>query len=830
MREVVRVALPVPIDSLFDYSVPEALSPGAVPGCRVLVPFSGRPLTGVIVARLEGAELAESSARTLSELASVLDASPVVSPEMIGILREAAADVLCPVGLALAAALPPGSAPRIQTRFELTARGREALRRGAVSGAPRTVLEALSRGPLGNTALAKRMTDPASARRVADLVRELNGDGLVARTHVTSRPIARAATETFVRLAEGVDVDAACHSALSRAPAQAAMLRRIAEACAGAKGGEVRTADLRSEAKGAGAALRALLARGLALCEQRAAPRDLGAGTVPRDSQPELSADQIDSLAAILASIRGEEGKRFLLQGVTGSGKTEVYLSAVAETIALGKQALVLVPEIMLTHQIVRSLRARFGDALAVLHSGLRPGERLEQWQRLQRGDTPIAVGARSALFAPLERLGLIAIDEEHDSAYKNDEGFRYHARDLARRRAKASGCTLILGSATPSLETRHAADSGKLTLLSLPRRIGDRPLPAVELVDLARERERAPRGRKIILTQPLRKALKQTLLEGGQSILFLNRRGFSTKVMCFDCGHAEHCKNCEVALVYHATEQRLRCHYCDYNKPPSDNCEGCGAPDTALLGVGTQRLEEEVRGFMPGARLARLDRDTARRRGYTESVLAGLRAGEIDILIGTQMVAKGHDFPGVRLVGVIMADLGLHMPDFRAAERTFQLLTQVAGRAGRAAAPGRVIVQSFVPNHYAIRAAQMHDFEAFYAEEIEQRASLGYPPFGHLAHLVISTPDETQARETTESLAGALRQAIRRGETPPVEVLGPAPSPLPRLRGKYRFQLLIKAPDEGAVHAAARQLADRIAKLPRAVQASLDVNPGNML
>ena len=828
-----RVALPVPIDSFFDYAVPAALTEDAQAGCRVLVPFSGRRLTGVIVARLEGSELEESAARDLSEVERLLDPAPVISREMIGILREAAADVLCPVGLALSAALPPGSAPRIQTRYQLTPRGREALRSGAVVGAARSLVEALSGGPLAAVALGRR----APGQRGAELLRSLERDGLLARCSVESAPVARPALESFARLAPGVDVDEACGSTLARAPSQAAVLRRIAEGGGGPDGDEVRAADLRNELKGAGPALKALHERGLIVRSEREVPRTLG-GDVARDSQPALTADQNACLEPILKSIRSRSGEHFLLQGVTGSGKTEVYLSAVAETIAAGRQALVLVPEITLTHQIVKSLRARFGDQLAILHSGLRPGERLEQWQRLQRGDTPIAVGARSALFAPLERLGLIAIDEEHDSAYKNDEGFRYHARDLARRRAEASCCTLILGSATPALETRYAADRGELRQLSLPRRIGDRPLPAVELVDLGREREKAPRGRKLILTKPLRRALKDTIAQGGQAILFLNRRGFSTKVLCFECGHAEHCKNCEVALVYHASEQRLRCHYCDYTKPPSDTCEGCGAPDTALLGMGTQRLEEEVRGLMPSARLARLDRDTARRRGFTESVLADLRAGDLDILIGTQMVAKGHDFPGVRLVGVILADLGLHMPDFRAAERTFQLLTQVAGRAGRASLPGRVIVQSFVPDHYAIRTAQTHDFDAFYAEEMEQRAALGYPPFGHLAQLVVSSEDETQAREVAEQLAGGLRDAMRSGVTPPVEsvesrgveLLGPAPSPIPRLRGRYRFQLLLKAADRKAVHAAARELAARIAKLPRSVQTSLDVNPGNML
>ena len=373
-------------------------------------------------------------------------------------------------------------------------------------------------------------------------------------------------------------------------------------------------------------------------------------------------------------------------------------------------------------------------------------------------GQTRIAVGARSALFAPLEDLGLIVIDEEHDGAYKNDEGFRYHARELAGLRAADAACPLILGSATPALETRHAADQGEIIRLSLPRRVGGRPLPAVEIVDLAQEKEKNPRGRKLILSRPLRAAIDAALDEGGQTILFLNRRGFSTRIFCFQCGHAERCNDCDVALVFHAAEHQLRCHYCDAVRAVPEECGGCGDPETALLGVGTERLEEEVAALYPSARVMRLDRDVAAKRGHTEAVLTGLKNREVDIVIGTQMVAKGHDFPGVQLVGVIAADMGLHLPDFRAAERTFQLLTQVAGRAGRAERPGRVVVQTFVPDHYALAPVETHDFESFYREEISHREALGYPPFGLLTRTVVQGDDEKVAGDAAKALADAAR------------------------------------------------------------------------
>jgi primosomal protein N' (replication factor Y) len=586
-------------------------------------------------------------------------------------------------------------------------------------------------------------------------------------------------------------------------------------------------AALRGQFRDPAGALRALARRGLVELSERAAPRDVLGTALEPPREVRLTDDQADAVKPLVDAVRERRAETFLLHGVTGSGKTEVYLQAVAEALQRGRQALVLVPEITLTHQILARLRGRFGDNLAVLHSGLRPGERLEQWQRLRSGSTPIAVGARSALFAPLDNLGVIVIDEEHDTAYKNDEGFRYHARDLAGRRAEADSCPLILGSATPSLETRYAADRGRNRRLVLAKRIGDRPLPAVEIVDLAKERENAPRGRRVILTRPLLRAIQQTLDDGGQTLLLLNRRGFSTQVMCFDCGNAWRCENCDIALVYHSSDRRLRCHYCDYNIDPPDRCAHCGAEEAALLGLGTQRLEEEVRSRFPNCRIARLDRDTARRRGFAEDVLRRLRARELDIVIGTQMIAKGHDFPGVRLVGVVLADIGLHLPDFRAAERTFQLLTQVAGRAVREHKPGRVIIQTFDPNHYGIRPVKTHDYETFYAEELRHRAALAYPPFGRLVHALVSAEDEGVAAAAAETLAAAVRNDASAAD---VETLGPAPSPLARLRGRYRFQLLVKAREDEPLRRAALRLVQASEGLPAGVSSSVDSNPMNML
>jgi len=809
--DVARVALPVPVDELFDYAVPAALVDDAQPGRRVRVRFRDRHLTGIIVSRGRGSEYCGQ----LLPIEKIVDPQPVLSSAMMSILRDTARDVLCPIGIALNSALPAGSMPRVVKGYAITPRGREALRTEALREPARRILAALSSGPRSLSALRR-----CSGRGADDALRELARDRLAAPAEIEQQPAARVTTVRVAAVRPGVDVAAAAGE-LVRAPVQAALLRRLAEADA------TPVAALRGEFRDPAGALRALSRRGLVELRERAEPRDVLGTALEPPREVSLTDDQADAVKSVVDAVRERRAETFLLHGVTGSGKTEVYLRVIAEALQRGRQALVLVPEITLTHQILARLRGRLGDNLAVLHSGLRPGERLEQWQRLLGGSTPIAVGARSALFAPLENLGVIVIDEEHDTAYKNEEGFRYHARDLAGRRAAAAGCPLILGSATPSLETRYAADHGAVRRLVLANRIGNRPLPAVEIVDLAKERERAPRGRRVILTRPLLRAIQQTWEGGGQTLLLLNRRGFSTQVMCFDCGTAWRCENCDIALVYHASDRRLRCHYCDYNIAPPERCPHCGAEEAALMGVGTQRLEEEVRSHFPDCRIERLDRDTARRRGFSKNVLRGLHAGELDIVIGTQMIAKGHDFPGVRLVGVVLADIGLHFPDFRAAERTFQLLTQVAGRAGRDRRQGRVIVQTFDPDHYGIRPVKTHNYEAFYAEELRHRAALTYPPFGRLVHALVSAEDEGVASAAADVLAAAAR---RDPAVAGVEILGPAPCPLARLRRRYRFQLLLKAREAEPLRRAAERLVRAIEALPSGVAASVDSNPMNML
>ncbi|NPV52844.1 MAG: primosomal protein N' [Firmicutes bacterium] len=585
------------------------------------------------------------------------------------------------------------------------------------------------------------------------------------------------------------------------------------------------------------ASIKALERKGLVIVgslEMRRAPVDRGAYGASRPL--EATPDQEAALKIILAQIsapsapRSREGEQHhrgdhrcgdreprpvLLHGVTGSGKTEVYLQAIAHVRELGRSAIVLVPEISLTPQMVERFCGRFGDEVAVLHSRLSMGERFDEWRRIRRGEARIVIGARSAIFAPARELGLIIIDEEHEASYKQEEAPRYDAREVARVRARAESAVLVLGSATPSVEAYHRAMTGEYAYARLASRISGRPLPAVHVVDL---REELKAGNRTIFSRRLREAIASRLLLREQVILFLNRRGHSTFVLCRECGHVLKCPHCDVSLTYHAEDAKMLCHYCDWEERVPDVCPRCGSIYIKYFGIGTERVEREVRSSFPGARVLRMDVDTTRRKGSHRRMLDAFRKGDYDILVGTQMIAKGLDFPGVTLVGVVTADTSLNLPDFRAGERTFQLMEQVAGRAGRGSVPGEVIIQTYSPDHYSIRFAASHDYEGFYHEEIKTREELAYPPFAHLIAITVSSPAEPVAAEVAQRLADALRGRLE-GEaapavsaTPPpgageegvpgiFEVLGPAPCPLARIGGNYRWQVALKCSEISAAN-----------------------------
>jgi len=545
----------------------------------------------------------------------------------------------------------------------------------------------------------------------------------------------------------------------------------------------------------------------------------------PRELAHELNADQARALEALRSALRSEQHRTILIHGVTGSGKTEVYIRAIEEVVRFGRQAIVLVPEISLTPQTVGRFRARF-DRVAVLHSHLSDVERHEHWRRIARGEVQVVVGARSAIFAPTPHLGLIVLDEEHESTFKQESAPRYHARDVAIRRSADQNVPLILASATPSLESWHLAQRGEFQLVEMPRRVLNLPMPIVRTIDLRNEvHNKVSRG---AISRPLHQAMEEALRDGGQVILLLNRRGHSTHIQCPACGHSVRCPQCDLALTFHRSDNTAICHYCDYQSAAPTACPECKFAGIRFSGLGTQKLEAEIRARFPNYACLRMDTDSMRGRGSHEQALASFREGKQRILLGTQMIAKGLDFPNVTLVGVVNADTAMHLPDFRAAERTFQLVTQVAGRTGRGPKGGRVLVQTLAPDSPAILAAVNHDLPAFANRELPSREALGYPPFASMIRLVFRGPSEQAAQALADEVAKRLR-AVAETATPPIRVLGPAPAPMAKLRGHYRYQVQLQSSDGELLRHAVRQGTTNL-KLPDDVFWTVDVDPIDMM
>ncbi|RMH39253.1 MAG: primosomal protein N' [Deltaproteobacteria bacterium] len=814
--DVAEVAVELPVAGTYHYEVPARWSMRPLVGARVLVPFGGRGVTGIVVAYPAAAAVPAGQMRPIED---VLDDVPPVSAELLDLCLWVARYYEAPPGEVLRAALPAGTRVTAARFVALTDAGREALAGAAGGALPRRLRDVLGRVAGAGGAIAARQLGARGIRR--EDVDALVASGLLQRTTARSRARVRPRTER-VAVAVG-PVDAAVRAALARAPKRLAVLEAIVAA-----GGAAAVADLKHAEPRAADHVRALSRAGLVEVVHRPVRRDgwaVAADDVATSAPvepPQLTEPQRAALDQIARAVDDGVFRSFVLHGVTGSGKTEVYLHAIARALAAGKSAIVLVPEISLTPQLAARFRARFGDRVAVLHSGLSDGERFDEWHRLRRGQAAIALGARSAVFAPVDRLGVVVVDEEHDSSFKQEEGVRYHARDVALVRAQRAGAVCILGSATPSLESYRAAATGRHALLELPSRATARPLPEVDIVDL---RTYQPEG-DAMLTAPLAAAIDDALAAGDQVILFLNRRGFSTFVVCGRCGHAFRCPHCSVALTHHHRSRKLLCHYCGHSEPVPDRCTPCGGAKTILRrGIGTEKVAAAVGARYPGARVARLDRDSAAGAGLHD-VLRRVARREVDILVGTQMVTKGHDFPGVTLVGVLCADTGLSLPDFRASERTFQLLTQVAGRAGRGDRPGRVVIQTYRPEAVAVAAAGRHDYAWFYRAESASRAELGYPPFGHVIAVRFDGPDPGAVR----AVARQFEDRIRALRAPGVTALGPVEAPLARLKGRSRWHVWLRGSDRKAVRAAARALVAPGVDRPASVRVVVDVDPVSAL
>ncbi len=760
------VSLPVPLDQPFTYALPETLCHRVRPGCRILVPFGPRKLTGLILRCHD-----EPPAVAAREALRLLDSDPVLSEDLIALGRWIAAYYCAPLGEVLRSMLPLASEIRRGKIWSLTDSGRDAARQLLLDSSPddpiAQVLRLLDRRPLSAAYLAKTMP-------LADkVIRSLERKGFIVSEEVqTERDPLRAP-------AERLRVEAVAAAELPKLNKPERELMAFLDLHPGSHN----LKDLEPLVKSASLAARSLARKRLVTLTTETVP--IAAG--PVRARHTLNLTQQAAADQIHAALQTGEFHTFLLHGVTGSGKTEVYLTAIDSALGDGRGALLLVPEIALTPAVAGQFFSRFGDRVAILHSAFTDVERSEQWRRIRSGSASVVVGTRSGVFAPVRNLGLIVVDEEHDGSYKQEETPRYNGRDVAIVRAQAAKACVILGSATPSLESRYNAERGKYTLLELPGRIEERPMPAVHLIDMRQEfletRQQATFSRKLL------EALGGRLENGEQTIVLLNRRGFSSFVACRACGERVQCINCSLTLTYHKRDRRLLCHYCGYAEKVPSQCPKCASDHIYFLGLGSEKVEEELHRAFPAARIARLDRDTVTGKRQYETILHDFREGNFDILVGTQMIAKGHDIPNVTLVGVVSADVGLGMPDFRAAERTFQLLTQVAGRAGRGSMPGIVLVQTINPDHYAVRMAAAQDYQAFYTKELNFRRLMHYPPFSAMANILVRSEKQEMALRMSTELGHLL--------TPPPEklrVMGPAEAPVPRLKNEYRYQFLIKA------------------------------------
>lgn len=732
----------------------------------MIVPFGSRRMIGVIV-RLHD----HSPEQASREVLKLLDEEPALAPELLRLGKWIAEYYCAPLGEVLRGMLPLGGEIRRATRYCLTDIGHEVARQLVTVAEPDAatqILQLLEERSRSAAYLSGKVPSAKSTLR-----------GLIKRGWITTEE-EHAARDPLRAAAERLQAEFQKRAdAGIRLKKQERELLAFLELHPGAHN----VAQLAETLEGASVAARSLARRDLVRLEPERAHNDAGFGR----PTPELNESQQAAFAQIRGALERQEFAPFLLEGVTGSGKTEVYMRSIEAALALGRNALLLVPEIGLTPAVAGQFFHRFGDQVAILHSAFSDIERAEQWRRIQRGAARVVVGTRSGVFAPVQQLGLVIVDEEHDGSYKQQETPRYHGRDVALVRAKEARAVAVLGSATPSMESRHNAEIGKYARLTMPERIGQRPLPQVEIIDMRQEfletKTQATFSRRLI------EEIEQRLVQREQIMLLLNRRGFSSFMLCRSCGERLPCSNCAVSLTYHRRDRRMLCHYCGYAERVPEECPRCGSDHIQFIGTGSERVEDELHRHFPDARISRLDRDSISSKGAFERILQNFRAGDIDILVGTQMIAKGHDIPNVTLVGVVLADIGLAMPDFRAAERSFQLLTQAAGRAGRGAVAGRVVVQTLNPDHYAIKFAAQHDYEGFYKKEIEFRKWLRYPPFAAFANIVL----RAEKKEGAMRYSGELERIL----VPPpvgVRVLGPAEAPVARLKAEYRYQLLIKA------------------------------------
>ena len=803
----IEVAVALPVYKTFTYSVPQALLPFISAGKRVLVPFGRRRVTGYIL----GTACQDIEAAEIRHILDVLDEQPLFPSSMIPFFRWVSDYYKHPIGDAIKNGLPGGLTLYDYASIVITEEGKRTLEKNQATVAESNVLRLLQSGP----ARLQNLNQERDQLIPAALIQSLQHKGWILMIRRLRDAATKSRMERFASLAD------------ARPPRDGRSKSREKILALLKSEGETAVAELKKRVPAAPRLIRALEKDGHLKIREKRIYRDPFGESINPDYPPVLSPEQQSAVSRI-ADALGRGFATFLLQGVTGSGKTEVYMRVAAAALDKGKCVLVLVPEIALITQMERRFRARFGERIAILHSGLSAGERYDQWSRILQQKADIAIGARSAVFAPFNRIGLIVVDEEHDTSYKQENNLRYHARDLAVVRAKLNDCVALLGSATPSIQSHYNASAKKFIEVKLQKRIKSRSLPEIKIIDL--RDSMGYRGVRRFITPQLHQAMKDALSRNEQALLFLNRRGSANFALCRSCGQPLRCKHCDISLTFHQQANAFKCHYCGFSRAAATTCDRCGSAEIKKLGLGTEKLEATVQKLFPDARVARMDRDTTTKKGAIVKLLKGLKEQTIDILVGTQMVAKGHDFPGITLVGIICADLSLNFPDFRAAEQTFQLLAQVAGRAGRGTSPGSVILQTYNPDHFSILAAKDQDFRSFYPQEMSFRKALSYPPFSRMIQLKISGKDKSKTQAQAKRL-GELCHALKIKNPSlygSVELMGPIAASLTKIAERYRWQILLRAMRAKALHQFVGQLLFENSAVfnSRAVRVVIDVDP----
>jgi primosomal protein N' (replication factor Y) len=817
-----RVAFPLPEDLTFSYAIPARLQSLVQRGSRILAPLGEGIREGVIVDLMDDPDLPDDSIK-VKNLTDCLDDTPTFSDELLRLTKWMSEYYLSSWGEAFRCAAPAAVRTR-QNRIVHSLATDEQIANMRQSRQTE-ILSVLREEALSLHQIARRIG--AGVSRLRPALSALQEKGLVElKSNVQSK--ARTQTISVVSLAKPVSEieKQILQLEANRAPKQAEMLRLLIDR----DGETLTTGELTKRANTSLTGLQSLEQKGLIHLEVVQIVRNPMSLDPVAPTQPlTLNPDQATALRAIQGAIGSDRRELFLLHGVTGSGKTEVYMQAMASVLGRGKQVIVLVPEISLTPQTVSRFVGRFGARVSVLHSNLSDGERYDQWQQIKSGAADIVVGPRSAIFAPFPNLGLIIIDEEHETSYKQeDTAPRYHARDVATKRSELANCPLVLGSATPSLESFYRVQRGEFYLLRLPSRVKNIKLPPVRIVDMCNELKQ---NNRTIFSTVLRNSIKDRLAKNEQIILFLNRRGYSSYVFCRACGFVERCDNCSISLTFHFDTKLMMCHHCGDARPTSDLCPQCGSPYMRYFGLGTEQVEQDTIKAFPHACVKRMDADSTTRKDAHQKILDAFKSRQIDILVGTQMIAKGLDFPNVTLVGVISADTALNLPDFRAGERSFNLLTQVAGRSGRGNAGGDVIIQTYMPKHYSVQASKTHDYLSFYRQEIAYREELAYPPLTHAATLLLRGEVETEVISLAKLLLERLK-TIQTQRFPDVEIRGPVPAPLSKIMGKFRWHFFLRHTSVENVREFLRQAfySDASPRIPTNIDMVVDIDPVTVL